>query len=135
MYEWLPRNSVEEGAAEYHRPPGSKRVYKQVQYHQATSAGNQHPALPLPDRAATARRPCAGLSRSTTGPGRLVGQSTGTGATNVPGLALLPQQVAGVGIVHGFKAGMQLELVQNIVDVILDRLRLNREPLRDFFVG
>ena len=39
------------------------------------------------------------------------------------------------GIVHGFEAGLQVEFVENIVDVILDGLQGNDEPVGNLFVG
>lgn len=53
----------------------------------------------------------------------------------LPALLWLVQQISFVGIVHGLQASMHLEFVQNVVDMVLDRLRRNREPLRDFLVG
>lgn len=62
----------------------------------------------------------------------LVEKSTGTDETKVPVLRLLFQQVSVVGVLHGFLAVAQVELVQDIVDVILDRLVANGEPLGNF---
>lgn len=48
---------------------------------------------------------------------------------------LLVQQVSFVGILYGFKAGLQLQFIENIMDVIFHRLRCNEKPLGNFFVG
>ena len=63
------------------------------------------------------------------------GESSGTGDPKVLVLEAVVQQFSFSRIMHGFEAGMQLEFVQDLMDVIFDRLRFDEEPLGNLFVG